>query len=270
MFIPDDFNRACYEGNLEEVKEVAKERKIQFDNYNIRYGLKAASKNNHAHVVKYIFNERRKGYHSEEYLMDRAQEENTTIEAIANNYIRSYVLDVFREVYNDICIKGNLEIFKLYMDILEKFPTNHDFEVCMQYACSKGHLEMVQYMLTVPGADDYIHQQKFYNKVLVPYTSDGNAVTQYFLETPALCEKVKVLKLLGKAYAGDNGALIDYIILEHDLAYSNKVRKVVSDMVSGVRNIPELFEIRENVIKFAETLENDLPKQEKPVSRIKI
>lgn len=268
--MPEEIDKACSDGDLVKLKSIIEENNINIFNAYFLNAVKVAVYNNHPHIVQYIFEERLSKYSVHQWHANQAFNLDASFEKSAKRSVFSYALDTFRDLAQGICTKNHLATLKVFMDILDGFPRDNDFEVCMRDACREGHLDMVKYMLTLPGADNYIFYQKHYNKILSGTEPQANIVTQYFLASPELSKHVKPLKLLREAHQDDNSELIDYIIFEHNLPYSNKVKKEVCNLTYGSRNIPELFEKREKIIKFAQQLQEDLPLQEKAVPRLKI
>lgn len=258
----EEYLQACITGNMEYIEENSAD--IIHVHNNFRISIIKASSNNQIEVLKHLFNAFDDEYNKSQLIEEQDENKRNNFRA----YVYKFNFDNFGSTILEVCEKGYLDIFKLFVDRLNGITNVSRYETCMQHAFKGGQLEIIKYLLLLPEAEYYLHSKKYYNSILDTSNPKGNNIIKYFLDNDELNKHIKQLKLLDYAYNRKNREIVEYIILEKDMPYSKKVKKAVENMTYKI-NVPELFDKRA-VIKLAEELGQELNNDKKSCKKLKI
>jgi hypothetical protein len=257
----EEYFQALNTGNMDYIKQNSVD--IVHDHNYFRSALVRASSANQFEVVKHLFD-----VFDEEKRKAQLIEDETHNKNKFSYYVYRFDFDNYSSTILEVCEKGYLDIFKLFINHLNGITNISRYETCMQHAFNGGQLEVIKYMLELPEDKYYIDNKKYYNSILDTSNPQGNHIIKYFLDNDELNKHVKQLKLLDYAYNRKNREIVEYIILEKDMLYSKKIKKAVEHMTYEI-DIPDLFNKRE-VIKLARELEQELSGDKKSCKKIKI
>lgn len=258
----EKYLHACITGDMDYVRENSAD--IIHDHNNFRISIIKASSNNQIEVLKHLFNAFDDEYNKSQLIEEQDENKRNNFRA----YVYKFNFDNFGSTILEVCEKGYLDIFKLFVDRLNGITNVSRYETCMQHAFKGGQLEIIKYMLELPEAEYYIQNKKYYNSLFDTSNPKGNNIIKYFLDNDDLNKHIKQLKLLDYAYNRKNREIVEYIIVDKDMLYSKKVKKAVENMTHEI-DIPELFNKRE-IIKLAKELEQELNNEKKSCKKLKI
>lgn len=257
------YYQACEDGNLDKIKILMTTLDMGVSYYDNRHAIITASKNNQLSVLEFFIE-----LFEIEYENKKNDPEKSS-QLLYDSKIRSFkeyfhgkMVDFFRDSMQEICTKGYLEVLKFYVNFIGNIPSINDFEKCARWCCEYGHLEMTKYLLNTPKAQYYINEKKHYNSILPTTNTQANETIKYFLDQPQYSEKIKLLKLLERAYEDDNSEIIEYIIFDKNMLYSKKVKQAVESWTAPNRkyDIPQLFKDREKYL-LCKKVENEIPQK---------
>lgn len=263
---------SCRDGNIQNVKKELLRLKLPVDDKVLSICFNYVFNYNHIDVLKELMNYLYVNYEKDPYRTQWnpkwSKEEQISFEK--KYFVDNYMKNIFKIFNNAICAKGYIGMIKyLEKNVSSILSSLYDYKISIASACNNNQLELVQYLIEQSESKINLKYIKQYGDFLYDSVSNGeNEIIYYFLKNKLLNKKINYTGLLTNAYYSKNMELVNYIIFDHNIAFSKVKKKIVSN--PELQELEDLFNGRV-IKKRKEKLDKNLKiNNSKPEKRIKL
>ena len=218
------FHLACKEGDVQSLEYLLtrpdlKTHAALHDNFDL--GVQLACESGHTNVVKFLLEFPKLFKHADQEKTLKATFKAAfkavnldTIKYLVSNIKEEFISSsTANQGLSHACTKGRLDIVQYLFTtpkLKEKVDINYDETNLLSLACGSGNMDLVKYMLTSPELTQ--HSTEFYNCIEYASTNGHLEIVKYLLELPHLDRQEEINTALRESSSKGHFHITEYLL----------------------------------------------------------